>query len=80
MLIGVSLSRKYQTMERAYVQLDSESAGFFTYGDLADKLIALGAPFSRTDLISLAEDIDTDNDQKISKVETFFCDQPSLIR
>lgn len=60
--------RKYQTMERAYGELDKDGVGFFTYEELADKLVAVGAAFSRDTLVSLAEDIDTDNDGKISKV------------
>lgn len=55
-------------MERAYCELDQVGAGFFTYDGLAEKLIALGASFSKEDLVSLLEDIDTDNDGKISKV------------
>lgn len=55
-------------MERAYGELDKDGLGYFTYEDLADKLIAVGAAFSKETLVSLAEDIDTDNDRKISKV------------
>lgn len=50
------------------MELDKDDVGYFTYADFADKLIAAGAYFSKEDLISLAEDIDTDNDKKISKV------------
>lgn len=59
-------------MEKAYTELDKEGAGYFTYEGLADKFIDLGASFSKEDLVSLAEDIDTDNDKKISKVSVMF--------
>lgn len=55
-------------MERAYSEFDKDGKGFFTFEELADHLIGVGASFSKTDLISLAEDIDTDSDKKISKV------------
>lgn len=55
-------------MEKAYVELDKEGVGYLTYDDLADKFIALGVTLSKGDLVSLAADIDTDNDKKISKV------------
>ena len=62
--------RKHRTMEKAYTELDKEGVGYFTYEGLADKFIDLGVSFSKEDLVSLAEDIDTDNDRKISKVGT----------
>lgn len=55
-------------MEKAYGELDKEDKGFLTYDELADKFLALGATLSKDDLTSLAADIDTDNDKKISKV------------
>lgn len=55
-------------MEKAYGELDKEDKGFLTYNELADKFLALGATLSRGELISLAADIDTDDDEKISKV------------
>lgn len=55
-------------MDRAYREFDKEGKGEFTYGELAEKLIGVGAAFERGTLISLAEDIDTDNDGRISKV------------
>lgn len=55
-------------MEKAYVELDKEDQGFLTYDELADKLIALGATLTKEDMVSLAADIDTDDDKKISKV------------
>ncbi|CAN0114314.1 unnamed protein product [Pylaiella littoralis] len=63
------LLKKYMTMEKAYVELDKEGVGYLTYDDLADKFIALGVTLSKGDLVSLAADIDTDNDKKISKAE-----------
>eukprot|EP00904_Undaria_pinnatifida_P006940 jgi/Undpi1/3376/HiC_scaffold_15.g06749.m1 len=63
------LLKKHRTMEKAYAALDKEGAGYFTYDGLADKFIDLGASFSKADLVSLMEDIDTDNDKKISKAE-----------
>lgn len=63
------------TMEKAYGELDKDDVGFLTYDELADKFLALGATLGKQDLISLAADIDTDNDKKISKVPcayTFF--------
>lgn len=59
------------TMEKAYTELDKADAGFLTYDELADKFIGLGASLSKADLVSLAADIDTDNDKKISKVQYF---------
>lgn len=62
------------TMEKAYVELDKEDLGYLTYDDLADKFIALGVTLTKAELVSLAADIDTDNDQRISKVSSFlFC-------
>lgn len=58
------------TMEKAYGELDKDDAGFLTYDELADKLIALGTTLAKADLVSLAADIDTDNDKKISKVRS----------
>lgn len=55
-------------MDKAYGELDKEDVGFLTYDDLAGKFIALGTTLSKGDLVSLAADIDTDNDKKISKV------------
>lgn len=55
-------------MERAYGELDKEDKGFLTYDELAEKLITLGATLTKDDLTSLAADIDTDDDNKISKV------------
>lgn len=64
-------------MEKAYGEFDKEGNGFFTYEELAEHLIGVGASFSKATLISLAEDIDTDNDKKISKVKLeyheYFC-------
>lgn len=60
--------RRYMTMEKAYGELDKEDKGFLTYDELADKFVTLGATLSKGDLISLAADIDTDNDKQISKV------------
>lgn len=57
-------------MEKAYGELDKEEKGFLTFDELADKFLALGATLSKGDLISLAADIDTDDDKKISKVPT----------
>lgn len=57
-------------MEKAYGELDKDDAGFLTYDELADKLIALGTTLKKEDLVSLAADIDTDNDKKISKVHS----------
>lgn len=61
------------TMEKAYVELDKEDVGYLTYDDMANKFIALGATLSKDDLVSLAGDIDTDNDKKISKVLVCTC-------
>lgn len=56
-------------MEKAYTKFDTNDQGFFTYEELADHLIGVGASFDKATLVSLAEDIDTDNDRRISKVE-----------
>ncbi|CAB1105840.1 unnamed protein product [Ectocarpus sp. CCAP 1310/34] len=63
------LLKRYMTMEKAYGELDKDDVGFLTYDELADKLIALGTTLAKADLVSLAADIDTDNDKKISKAE-----------
>ncbi|CAM9310140.1 unnamed protein product [Ectocarpus sp. 12 AP-2014] len=63
------LLKRYMTMEKAYGELDKDDVGFLTYDELADKLIALGTTLTKADLVSLAADIDTDNDKKISKAE-----------
>eukprot|EP00752_Nemacystus_decipiens_P008777 g7832.t1 len=63
------LLKRYMTMEKAYGELDKDNKGFLTYDELADKFLALGATLSKDDLTSLAADIDTDDDQKISKAE-----------
>lgn len=55
-------------MDRAYKEFDREGKGEFTYEELADHLLRAGAVFAKETLISLAEDIDTDNDGRISKV------------
>ncbi|CAM9343001.1 unnamed protein product, partial [Hapterophycus canaliculatus] len=63
------LLKKYATMEKAYVELDKDDKGFLTYDELADKFITLGATLTKEELVSLAADIDTDDDQNISKAE-----------
>lgn len=55
-------------MDRAYKEFDREGKGEFTYEELADHLLRAGAVFAKETLISLAEDIDTDDDGRISKV------------
>lgn len=55
-------------MDRAYTEFDREDKGSFTYRELADKLIDIGAAFPKDTLVSLIQDIDTDNDGHISKV------------
>lgn len=55
-------------MDRAYKEFDRDGKGEFTYEELADHLLRAGAVFAKETLISLAEDIDTDNDGRISKV------------
>lgn len=64
-------ARRYRTIERAYTEFDQEGKGKFTYEELALKLIGVGANFSQDTLVSLAADIDTDNDKMVSKVNTF---------
>ncbi|CAN0178312.1 unnamed protein product [Ascophyllum nodosum] len=63
------LLKKYHTVDHAFRKLDHAGEGFLACDVLADKLIALGASFSKGDLVSLLGDIDTDHDGKISKAE-----------
>ena len=60
-------------MDHAFRKLDHAGEGFLACDVLADKLIALGASFSKEDLVSLLGDIDTDHDGKISKVGGEVC-------
>ncbi|CAM9129165.1 unnamed protein product [Discosporangium mesarthrocarpum] len=61
--------KKHRTMDRAFSAFNSEGKDQFTYEELATHLKNVGGEFDRATLISLIEDIDTDNDKLINKAE-----------